>query len=188
MNAALSVQAGASAPVVSREGVASVQGVSPVPATERIAPFDRSRLGADLAATLAVSEPSASVEFAEDLVELDAERMEVYGLASQLHAFAASKVPTLSRVLKDQLERASLSVVLCIAEGAGRRSRKDKARYYTYARGSATEVAACFDVLRIRKLAPVGECARGRSLAVRVVQMLSKLCSSLQPKSLEVHA
>ena len=33
-------------------------------------------------------------------------------MALELHAFAASKVPTLSRVLKDQLERASLSVVL----------------------------------------------------------------------------
>ena len=105
--------------------------------------------------------------------------------ALELHAFAASKVPTLSRVLRDQLERSSLSVVLNVAEGGGRRSRKDKARHYTYARGSATEVAASFDVLKIRKLAPASECARGRSLAVRVVQMLTKLCASLQPKSTE---
>ncbi len=38
---------------------------------------------------------------------------------------------------------------------------------------------------QIRKLAPASECARGRSLAVRVVQMLTKLCASLQPKSTE---
>lgn len=145
------------------------------------------RPGAGLAAVLT---GSVAVESAarEDEIVLDAEKLEVYALALELHAFAASKVPTLSRVLKDQLERASLSVVLNIAEGGGRRSRKDKSRHYTYARGSATEVAACFDVLKIRKLAPASECARGRSLAVRVVQMLTKLCASLQPKSTEVEA
>jgi four helix bundle protein len=143
-----------------------------------------SRPGAELAAVLSAAD-AVEVVHREDALVLDAEKLEVYALALELHAFAASKVPTLSRVLKDQLERASLSVVLNIAEGGGRRSRKDKARHYTYARGSATEVAACFDVLRVRKLAPVCECARGRSLAVRVVQMLTKLCTSLQPKSTE---
>ena len=142
------------------------------------------RPGAELAAALAAPD-AAEVVMREDAIVLDAEKLEVYALALELHAFAASKVPTLSRVLKDQLERASLSVVLNIAEGGGRRSRKDKSRHYTYARGSATEVAACFDVLKIRKLAPASECARGRTLAVRVVQMLTKLCASLQPKSTE---
>jgi len=163
MSAGLSLQqAGASAPAVS-------------------VPRPASRLGAELAAALA--EPVAVVTDSADSIVLDAEKLEVYALALELHAFAASKVPTLSRVLKDQLERASLSVVLNIAEGGGRRSRKDKSRHYTYARGSATEVAACFDVLKIRKLAPASECARGRTLAIRVVQMLTKLCASLQPKS-----
>ena len=54
------------------------------------------------------------------------------------------------------MERASLSVVLTIAEGAGRRSRKDKRRFYAMARGSSMEVAAAIDVLRIRRLAPEG--------------------------------
>ena len=138
----------------------------------------------DLALILAAP-GAADIAVAEDAFVLDAERLTVYHLALQLHAFASSKVPTLSRVLRDQIERASLSVVLNIAEGGGRRSRKDKARYYTYARGSATEVAASFDVLKIRKLAPACECARGRGLAVRVVQMLTKLCASLQPRSTE---
>lgn len=141
-----------------------------------------SRPAAEPAAALAASGAAEFTEREESIV-LDAEKLEVYTLALELHAFAASKVPTLSRVLKDQLERASLSVVLNIAEGGGRRSRKDKARHYTYARGSATEVAASFDVLKIRKLAPASECARGRSLAVRVVQMLSKLCQSLTKAS-----
>jgi four helix bundle protein len=168
MSAQLSLQqAGASAPAVS------------VPA---VAPL---RLGEELALALAAPE-AVEVIRREDSIVLDAEKLEVYALALELHAFAASKVPTLSRVLRDQLERSSLSVVLNVAEGGGRRSRKDKARHYTYARGSATEVAASFDVLKIRKLAPASECARGRSLAVRVVQMLTKLAASLQPVEAEV--
>ena len=166
-------QAGASAPAA-----------SPLPASLR--------LGEELAIALAAPERVSlssghadAIVTQEDTIVLDAEKLQVYALALELHAFAASKVPTLSRVLKDQLERASLSVVLNIAEGGGRRSRKDTARHYTYARGSATEVAACFDVLKIRKLAPVCECARGRSLAIRVVQMMTKLCASLHPKSTE---
>ncbi len=170
-------QAGASAPAVSSERIPpseSHRAVLRAPSVPTV--------GAELAAVLAALD---AVETAsrEDAIVLDAEKLEVYALALELHAFAASKVPTLSRVLRDQLERASLSVVLNIAEGGGRRSRKDKARHYTYARGSATEVAASFDVLKIRKLAPASECARGRSLAVRVVQMLTKLCASLQPKA-----
>lgn len=39
-----------------------------------------------------------------------------------------------------------MSVVLNIAEGAGKTSKPDKRRYYLTARGSATESAALLDV------------------------------------------
>ncbi|MBI3932690.1 MAG: four helix bundle protein [Acidobacteria bacterium] len=64
-------------------------------------------------------------------------------------------------------------------EGAGRHSRRDKRRHYAYARGSAMETAAAIDVLRARHLAPEAHCAQARSLALRVVQMLSKLDAAL---------
>jgi four helix bundle protein len=80
-----------------------------------------------------------------------------------------------SSVIRDQMDRASLSIVLNIAEGAGRRATQDKQRFYEIARGSATEVAAIIDVLRARALAPDPACNEARHLAVRVVQMLSKL-------------
>jgi four helix bundle protein len=83
-------------------------------------------------------------------------------------------------VLRDQLERASLSVVLNISEGAGRHSRKEKRRFYSIARGSAMESAAAIDVLRLRKLAPAEACASARSLAVRVVQLLTRLDAALR--------
>jgi len=110
---------------------------------------------------------------------LDAEKLTVYQVALDLQVLASGLVPSQHRVLHDQLERASLSVVLDIAEGAGRRSRKDKRRFYAMARGSACECAAVVDVLRRRHLAPEGACATARSLALRVVQMLTKLDRAL---------
>lgn len=70
---------------------------------------------------------------------------------------------------------ASLSVVLNIAEGGGRRSRRDKARFYAIARGSATEVAALLDVLDRRRLGSLAAIASARRLAVRTVQMLTRI-------------
>jgi four helix bundle protein len=100
-------------------------------------------------------------------------------VALELQALASTLVPSNHRVLHDQLERASLSVVLNIAEGAGRRSRKDKRRFYAMARGSACECAAAVDVLRHRHLSPEGARATARSLALRVIQMLTKLDRAL---------
>jgi hypothetical protein len=47
------------------------------------------------------------------------------------------------------------------------------------ARGSAAETAAIVDVLRLRRLAPEGQCRSARSLALRVVQLLTKLDKAL---------
>jgi four helix bundle protein len=72
--------------------------------------------------------------------------------------------------LKDQLERATSSVVLNIAEGAGRWQWKDKRRFYEIARGSAMESAAV--LMMAGEVEP-----RARELAERVVAMLTRLCS-----------
>jgi four helix bundle protein len=81
--------------------------------------------------------------------------------------------------LRDQLDRASVSIVLNIAEGAGRTSALDKARFYAIARGSATERAAIVDVLAVRGLIQPRARAGARSLLVRIVQMLTRLIASL---------
>jgi len=110
---------------------------------------------------------------------LDAEKLDCYQVALEFHVLAAPLAARGDAVLRDQLRRASLSVVLNTAEGAGQRSRPQKCRYYNIARGSAMECAAIVDVLRLRRLASSGECERARALLVRVVQMLSKLDRSL---------
>jgi four helix bundle protein len=109
---------------------------------------------------------------------LDHERLDVYKLALSFRARAMQLVCRRGiHHLRDQLERASLGIVLCLAEVAGRASPKDKRRFYTLARGSATESAAILDVLRIRSLAPVGRCRQARAMVVRLVQMLTRLSS-----------
>ncbi len=110
---------------------------------------------------------------------LDAEKLVCYDLALELQVLCGTLSPASHRVLQDQLERASLSIVCNIAEGAGRRSRKDKRRMYSIARGSAAETAAIIEVLRLRHLAPEGQCRSARSLAVRVIQLLTKLDKAL---------
>jgi four helix bundle protein len=108
----------------------------------------------------------------------DHERLEVYQVAVEFHALACTLIASRGlRNLRDQLERASLRVVLCIAEGAGRTSQPDKRRYYEMARGSATESAAALDVLRVRRLIDPDRYGAARDLALRLVQMLSRLCA-----------
>ena len=50
--------------------------------------------------------------------------------------------------LKDQLKRATLSIVLNLAEGTGRISKAEKKRFYTIARSSVFECVAIISVLK----------------------------------------
>ena len=149
MSAELSLvqEAGASAPAVS-------------------APVVRPRPGAELALALAVSaaEDAAAGRGNESHV-LDAEKLTVYHVALELQCMANTLVPSVNRVLRDQFERASLSVILNLAEGCGRVSRRQRRYHFGVARGSATECAALTDVLRLRRLTSASECFRARSLA-----------------------
>jgi four helix bundle protein len=73
---------------------------------------------------------------------------------------------------KEQLDRASTSVPLNIAEGNGKFSARDRARFFETARGSALECAACLDVLLARKLATEEHVTTGKERLARIVQML----------------
>ena len=112
---------------------------------------------------------------------LDFERLDVYRVALEFQVLASSiALPPGRRELRDQLDRAALSIVLNTAEGAARVGAADKARFFAMARGSAMECAAVLDVLRATGSAPRPICARGRSLLVRIVQMHTRLCLRLK--------
>lgn len=59
----------------------------------------------------------------------------------------AEAIPERRGDLRDQLRRASASIPLNLAEGAGEFSPSEKARFYRMARRSAAESAAILDLL-----------------------------------------
>lgn len=109
----------------------------------------------------------------------DAHKLAVYHVAVAFQAATTRLIPKGHAVLRDQLERASLSAVLNLAEGAGRRSRRDKGRFYTIARGSAMESAALIDVLVARQITSAEAAKEATALVIRVIQMLSKLAQAM---------
>ena len=114
-------------------------------------------------------------------VPLDSDRLDVYRVAREFDAFAARALPRRgATALRDQLERASSSIVLNIAEGCGRFARGEKAHFYLIARGSAMECAAAFDVAIARGLVSPPACRHARGLLTRIVQMLTKLAQRMQ--------
>ncbi|HET9313990.1 MAG TPA: four helix bundle protein [Vicinamibacteria bacterium] len=70
---------------------------------------------------------------------LDRERLDCYRVAVEFQVLAAglARKPRLGS-LRDQLDRASVSIVLNIAIGAGRTTGPDKALFFAIVRGSAT--------------------------------------------------
>ena len=114
---------------------------------------------------------------------LDHERLDVYRLALDFLVFANGVIEALPRGrshLGDQFTRASISIALNLAEGAGKHSKPDKRRYYLTARGSATESAALLDVcVRLNLLDDDGHKA-GKEMLVRVVSMLITLAQACE--------
>jgi four helix bundle protein len=81
----------------------------------------------------------------------------------------------------DQLDRASTSIPLNIAEGSGKFTAPDKARYYDSARGSALECAACLDVLVSKKILTTDRIVPGKELLMPIVSMLFGLIKAVAP-------
>ena len=113
----------------------------------------------------------------------DHEQLDVYRLGLEFLVLAERVIQALPKGrshLADQLTRASLSVFLNVAEGAGKFSKGDKRRYYLAARGSATESAAFMDVyLRLELTSEVEHCA-AKQMLERIVAMLVKLARSFE--------
>ena len=81
----------------------------------------------------------------------DFEKLDVYQKAKAFNAAVTKtvlKIDALDSVTKNQLRRASLSIVLNIAEGTSRFGKPDTRNFCVIARGSVFECVAIFDILR----------------------------------------
>jgi four helix bundle protein len=85
----------------------------------------------------------------------------------------------------DQIDRASTSIPLNIAEENGKYSSKDRCRYFDIARGSALECASCLDVLHLKDLLEVSKKDEGKEKLRVIVSMLIGLIKSNSNRSYE---
>jgi four helix bundle protein len=107
-------------------------------------------------------------------IYFDHEKLDVYRDAIDFCSWVGEFLAAISAktAAKDQLDRASTSIPLNIAEGNGKFSARDRARFLEMARGSALECAVCLDVLFVRKLASETQVAEQKEKLARIVQML----------------
>ncbi len=111
----------------------------------------------------------------------DHEKLSVYQVSLKFVAWAAELISNVQgkAAVKDQLDRASTSVPLNIAEGNGKFAIRDRCRYLDFARGSALECAACLDVLVAKGLTNITSITSGKEQLFEIVSMLMGLIKSL---------
>jgi four helix bundle protein len=80
--------------------------------------------------------------------------------------------------VRDQLDRASTSIPLNIAEGNGKFTERDRCKFFDNARGSALECAACLDVLVVKLVVAPDLALRGKEQLAGIVSMLVGLIKS----------
>jgi four helix bundle protein len=81
------------------------------------------------------------------------------------------KLPRTASV-RNQLDRASTSIPLNIAEGNGRFTSADRCHFFDNARGSALECAACLDVMIAKQFVERDDIQQGKTTLVKMVSML----------------
>jgi four helix bundle protein len=108
----------------------------------------------------------------------DHEKLNVYRASIEFVGWTDELLERLPKSLAvtNQLDRASTSIPLNIAEGNGKFTDADRCRFFDIARGSALECAACLDVLTAKKRI---DCAdEGKTQLVHIVSMLVGLIRS----------
>ena len=112
----------------------------------------------------------------------DHEKLDVYcielGFITWIAAFLEDALQWSAqhrRELIEQLDRASLSLLLNTAEGNGKRQGRQRAKFFDDARGSALECAACLDAAVAKGLVSADRVWPGKQMLARVVAMLSRL-------------
>lgn len=111
----------------------------------------------------------------------DFEKLDIYKKAksfnSEIRTFI--KVSKLDPTTKDQLRRASFSIVLNIAEGSGRFSNADRRNFYVIARSSIFECVAILDVLKDENVLNEGQYSSFYQAAEEMSKMLFAMIRNL---------
>jgi four helix bundle protein len=105
------------------------------------------------------------------------EKLTVYRRALEFAAWSQELIESVTKKTstRDHLERAGDSIALNIAEGNGKFSQKDRARFFQIAHGSALESAACLDLLVARHCCPDDAIVKEKAILEEIVKMLKML-------------
>ena len=117
------------------------------------------------------------MESAPNEAWFDHEKLEVYREAVTFIAWLSELLDGSARLgdVKDQLDRASTSIPLNVAEGNGKYSAKDRCRFFDIAHGSALECAAGLDILVAKMKLTDAQIRPGKESLQRIVRMLMGL-------------
>jgi four helix bundle protein len=109
------------------------------------------------------------------------EKLIVYQSSLEFAAWSQILIDSLTKktATRDHLERAGDSIGLNIAEGNGKFSLKDRARFFQIAHGSALESAACLDLFVARGCCDQDAISTGKRILEEIVKMLFKMLDQL---------
>lgn len=109
------------------------------------------------------------------------EKLTVYKRALEFAGWSQDLIDLLTKKTstRDQLARAGDSIALNIAEGNGKFSQKDRARFFQIAHGSALECAAGLDILVARRCCADDAIVKGKEVLEEIVRMLFTMLDKL---------
>ena len=118
------------------------------------------------------------------MLVLDHERLDVYRLARELsrevgRLMKKARYTQERPDMVDQVNRATASIPLNLAEGTGETSVGRRAYFYRVARSSATELSAALDHMVDLEMLAEDDVAAAKALILRIVSMLYKLVGSV---------
>jgi four helix bundle protein len=109
----------------------------------------------------------------DSMDQFDHEKLQVYQKAIEFVAWASSILEEVPKSISahNQLDRASTSISLNLAEGNGKSTSADRCRYFDNARGSSLECAACLDILVAKRIVVRDRVGAGKRLLLDIVSM-----------------
>jgi four helix bundle protein len=116
-------------------------------------------------------------------IYFDHEKLSVYQESIRFVAWVSDLLETVPKSLAahNQLDRASTSIPLNIAEGNGKYTSPDRCRFFDISRGSALESAACLDVFYAKHAISRDVADEGKEILAPIVSMLVGLIRNNSP-------
>ena len=118
----------------------------------------------------------------ENTIYFDFQKLEVYRKSRDFYLLCKKDLndKTLERYVRDQLGRASYSIILNIAEGSAKKTNADRRHFFTVSRGSLFECVAIIDLLHQEGKVDNIEYSRKMDLASEISKMLFVMARNLE--------